>query len=163
MKGKNLGGETQKFFELKCTDFSAFPSFTLSLGASRCWSQQQNFMCEGPKCMEGRESFFVWVFFFKPLYHKRFLCKFSMKFIFSSMESYSMLKSKQGKQGEKDVYELRTIVLQTLMQNSSQTQESCVKMNFVERDGVTIMQRIVAFEIWLYLLWIDWNCFHSYH
>ncbi len=79
------------------------------------------------------------------------------------MESYSMLKSKQGKQGEKDVYELRTIVLQTLMQNSSQTQESCVKMNFVERDGVTIMQRIVAFEIWLYLLWIDWNCFHSYH
>jgi hypothetical protein len=36
-------------------------------------------------------------------------------------------------------------------------------MNFVERDGVTIMQRIVAFEIWLYLLWIDWNCFDSYH
>jgi hypothetical protein len=31
--------------------------------------------------------------------------------------------------------------------NSSQSQESCVKMNFVELDGVTIMQRIVAFEI----------------
>lgn len=36
-------------------------------------------------------------------------------------------------------------------------------MNLVERDGVTIMQRRVAFEIWLYLLWMDCNCFDSYH
>jgi hypothetical protein len=74
-----------------------------------------------------------------------------------------MLKSKQGKQGEKEVYELRTFVYKLLWQIRVQSQESCVKMNLVERDGVTIMQRRVAFEIWLYLLWMDCNCFDSYH
>lgn len=81
-------------------------------------------MCEGPKCMEGRESF-LFEFFFKPLYHKSFLCKFFVKFNFSSMEYYSMLKCKQGKQGEKEVYELRTFVYKLLCKFKSKSRELC--------------------------------------
>jgi hypothetical protein len=37
-----------------------------------------------------------------------------------------MLKSKQGKQGEKEVYELKTFVYKTLMANSSpKSRELC--------------------------------------
>lgn len=43
-----------------------------------------------------------------------------------------MLKSKQGKQGEKEVYELRTFVYKLLWQIRVQSRESCVKMNLVE-------------------------------
>jgi hypothetical protein len=41
------------------------------------------------------------------------------------MECYSMLKSKQGKQGEKEVYELRTFVYKLLCKFKSKSRELC--------------------------------------
>ncbi len=90
---------------------------------------------------------FLFEFFFKPLfYHKRLLCKFFMNF-FSHPWCLTLCWKANKENKERKRFTSWEHLFTNSYTNSSQSQESCVKMNFVELDGVTIMQRIVAFEI----------------